>query len=35
LQRDGAVAFVPPAANLDETWTYLREAGFAALEDTG
>jgi hypothetical protein len=33
--RDGTVVFVPPTAELDETWLHLRDAGFAALDDGG
>ena len=29
--RDGAIVFVPPLAELDETWAWLRAAGFREL----
>jgi hypothetical protein len=32
--RDATVVFVPPLPVLDETYEYLRSAGFRLLSDT-
>ena len=32
--RDGTVVFVPPLAELDETFDYLRRAGLVSLDDS-